>query len=59
MTDTRSNTYFVQPADWTELDSDWADRFDTLDEAQTFMQSGEQLALWTLRWQNGAILRLS
>ena len=59
--ETRSHTWFVQPADWIELDSNWADRFDTLTEAQDYIDQAEEdtLALWYLRWQNGAKLRLA
>jgi hypothetical protein len=58
--DTRTHTWFVQPAGWTELDSDWADRFNTLTEAQDYIDQAEEgsLALWYLRWQNGSTLRL-
>jgi hypothetical protein len=59
--DTRSHTWFVQPSEWTELDSDWAERFDSLTEAQNFIDASEDdtaLSLWCLRWQNGSTLCL-
>lgn len=55
----RTSVFFLQPSDWNELDSEWSDRVESLEEGLRLRDdSNGALALWELRWQDGDTVRL-
>jgi hypothetical protein len=55
----RTSVFFLQPSDWNELDSEWSDRVESLEEGLRLRDdSNGTLALWELRWQDGDTVRL-
>ena len=57
--------FFVQPLEWGELDSDWAECVDSLEEGNKLAQelstqeNGKTMVVWELEWQTGSLVQRS